>query len=297
MKWLALSIFCISQMAFAVTSDTTTPVHSVRVASTASFYNHSFQTTGALVAFVTEKNKTKGEELAAHMNAQKIEMTAKMPRLLIVDDHLEVEGHKGEKFYMTPNSFGGIKITYGNMTTNVNVTMTLSEMQAAFKAMGQTSSMMDFFVPTAQAQDFASSAALTVGSFGVDLTSVVYGTTYAGEEAEFSIRKKIRNLFHSMTRDDATEACEKAQAGKEVKNAEKIIGKLEKMKKEIECIQWWPATSTGSCAWYDEKIACIKDPKKATKGDDSSRKNVKPNAPVESSSTSSSSKKGSSQTK
>ena len=287
MKWFALSILCFSQLAFA------NPIDNVRLATTATFYNENFQTAGALVTFVTSKNKTKGDELAAYMSAKKIELTAKMPRLLLVNDHLEVEGYKGTPFSMIPNANGGMKLNFENYSSNVNVTMTLLDIQNAFiqseKSKNIRETMINMIFPVAEADDAGSMAALVVGSYGVDLTSVVYGSTYAGEEAEFSIRKKIRNFLHGRTRDNATEACEKIQEGKTVKNTEKLIASLQSVKKEIDCIQWWPATSVGSCGWYDAKITCLQEIQ-GPKGDNSSRGAKKESTPVESGSSSSNTK-------
>lgn len=280
MKWLTLSILCLSISAFA------NPIDNVRLATTATFYNENFKTAGDLVTFVTTKNKSKGDELAAYMKSKKIAMDAKMPRLQLAVDHLEVEGYTGVPFSMIPNSHGGMKITYDHFTNNVNVSMSLTEIQNAFiqseKSKNIRETMINIIFPVAEAGDAASSAGLFVGSFGVDLTSVAYGSTYAGEEAEFSIRKKVRNFLHSRTRENATEACDKIQEGKTVKNTEKLIASLETVKKEIECIQWWPVTSTGSCAWYDAKITCLQEIPGGAKGDNSSRGSKKASAPVES---------------
>ena len=278
MKWLALSMLCLTQISFA-----TTPIENARLASTATFYNENFQTVGALTAFITEKNKTSGDEFAAYLKFKKIDLNAKMPRLQLVNEHLEVEGYTGVPFFMVPHAQDGLKITYDNFTNNVNVSMTLTQIQKAFaqteKSKKIRETMINIFFPVAEADDIAAASARLVGSFGVDLTTVAMGSAYASEEADFSIRKKVRNFLHGRTRDNAIEACDKIQGGKTVKNPEKIIASLETLKKEIECRQWGPETYTGSCAWYDIKIACLKENQS---GDDSSRASKKPKTPTES---------------
>lgn len=254
-----------------------------KVELTVKNYNETSSTITSLIEYLKTQELAQVTEFEEYIKNQKINLNATLPKLVIVGSEIRVQGYEGSDFKMTITSNNGVDFHYEGKVATFNITTPLKEFKNFFEtSKKQKTTFIDLIISKANANDPASSAALFVGSFGVDLTSIAYGTTASYNGSEQTIKQKINSYFQKRAREKAVESCREIQEGKKVKNVEKQVARLNEIKKEINCITYWPATSTGSCAWYDEKIACLTQTPQ-DKVNDSSRGATKEKAPTQSS--------------
>lgn len=250
-----------------------------KLALIANMYNYNIYTAESLVNFVSKSNKGDAAVLSKHLANKKTLPSTKFPQLMIKNDYLVFKEASGPEIRFMPMENGSLKAIYQQNTTEINISMPLGELGTAFENLLAPQlikqSRLDVIFSNAYAGDIKEAAGILFSSFAIDFASLGKGLTYAAEEVEISIRKKIRNYKQDKIVNDSIEACNDLTDGKKVKDTDKLIAKLENLKAEISCVTYWPKELSGSCAYYDEKIACLS--MNLNQVNNSQRSSIKPN--------------------
>lgn len=223
-------------------------------------YNKKIQDIESLVQYISQKDNKKSGELKLFLASHHISEKIKLPQIVVKNKHFVFNGEMKD-FALVPLESGALKLYYKNkFVKELKISMSVEEinkMMIDLTTQTKITSMIELILPSAQAEGVGEVVGMTVSYVGA---MAVLGTMYALDYVNgfaSEIAKLPDGLREKSIRKAAVSACEDIESGKKVDGVEKLMTKVEALKKKVDCVPYWESYMEYSCKWFDEKIACL----------------------------------------